>query len=63
MVIREATTKDIAGMQLVRNAVKENALSDPALVPDKDYVPFLTRRGKGWVCVINDSIVGFAIAD
>jgi GNAT superfamily N-acetyltransferase len=63
MIFREATIKDIPQMQVVRNSVKENALSNPALVPDKDYETYLNLRGKGWVCDINGTIVGFAIAD
>jgi len=38
-------------------------LSDPALVSDRDCEEFITVRGKGWVCEINSTIVGFAIAD
>ncbi len=63
MLIREAVTNDIKQMQVVRNAVKENVLSDPALVPDKDYVLYMTQRGKGWVCEMDNLIVGFSIAD
>ena len=63
MIYREATTNDIKQMQVVRNSVKENMLSDPALVPDHDVEDFITNRGKGWVCEINGTIVGFAIAD
>lgn len=62
-VIREAKTEDIKQIQIVRNAVKENTLSDPALVSDADCVEFLTVRGKGWVCEIDGIIVGFSIAD
>jgi len=62
-IFREATIEDIKQMQVVRYSVKENVLSDPALVTDKDYEPFLTSRGKGWVCEINENIVGFSIAD
>jgi GNAT superfamily N-acetyltransferase len=63
MIFREALITDIPRIQVVRNAVKENTLSDPALVPDKDVEDFMIRRGKGWVCEMNDRIVGFAIAD
>lgn len=63
MLYREAQISDIKQMQLVRNSVNENMLSDPALVPDSDVEDFITNRGKGWVCEIGDSIVGFAIAD
>lgn len=61
MIFREAVVADIPQIQVVRNAVKENRLSDPALVPDRDVEDYLTRRGKGWVCVIDDKIVGFSI--
>ena len=63
MIFREATIDDIRQMQIVRNTVKENALSDPNLVTDEDCREFITVRGKGWVCEIDNTIVGFAIAD
>ena len=62
-MFREAVVNDIEQIQVVRNAVKENVLSNPALVPDKDVEDYITRRGKGWVCVIDNVVVGFAIAD
>ena len=63
MIFREAIIADIPQIQVVRNAVKENMLSNPALVTDADCEEFLCIRGKGWVCEIDDVIVGFAIAD
>jgi GNAT superfamily N-acetyltransferase len=63
MIIREATTEDIPQIQIVRNSVKENMLSDPNLVTDADCMDFITSRGKGWVCEIDKQIIGFAIAD
>lgn len=63
MIFREANIVDIPQMQIVRNAVKENVLSNPDLVKDEDYVPFITVKGRGWVCEINEKIVGFAIVD
>ena len=63
MIFREAEIKDIAQMQFVRHAVKENVLSDPALVPDTDVEEYITKRGRGWVCEIEDTIAGFAIVD
>ena len=63
MIFREAEIKDISQIQFVRNAVKENRLSDPALVPDKDVAEYMTNRGKGWVCEMDEKIVGFAIVD
>lgn len=63
MKFREAAPKDIPQIQVVRNAVKENMLSNPNLVTDADCLEFITQRGKGWVCEIGDTVVGFAIAD
>ncbi|GAB2821912.1 GNAT family N-acetyltransferase [Ferruginibacter profundus] len=63
MIFREALTSDIKQIQVVRNAVKENVLSNPGLVTDKDCVEYLTLRGKGWVCEKDGTIIGFAIAD
>ncbi len=63
MVFREAEIRDIKQIQLVRNSVTENVLSNPALVSDADCEEFLTQRGKGWICEIEARLVGFAIAD
>lgn len=63
MIIREAKIKDIKQIQIVRNAVKENTLSNPNLVTDKDCEEFIIERGKGWVCEIENNIVGFSIVD
>lgn len=63
MIFREAGMEDISQIQIVRHAVKENILSDPSLVTDQDCLDYLTIRGKGWVCEIDNQIVGFAIAD
>jgi GNAT superfamily N-acetyltransferase len=61
MIIREAVTADIPQIQTVRNLVKENPLPDPSLVTDADCKDYLTNRGKGWVCEIENKIVGFSI--
>ncbi|HRV56271.1 MAG: GNAT family N-acetyltransferase [Flavobacteriaceae bacterium] len=63
MIIREALVIDIQQIQLVRNSVKENRLSNPNLVTDADCEEFMFQRGKGWVCEIEEHIVGFAIVD
>lgn len=63
MSIREAKIEDVDQIQFVRNAVKENTLSDPRLVTDDDCVEYMTKRGKGWVFQIDDRIVGFSIVD
>jgi RimJ/RimL family protein N-acetyltransferase len=63
MIFREAKTTDIPAIQIVRHTVKENILSDPALVTDKDCEEFITQRGKGWVCEVGGEVVGFSIVD
>ena len=49
MGLREAKIEDIKQIQKVRNAVKENTLSNPDLGADEDCPAFLTVRGKGCV--------------
>ena len=61
MIFRDATINDIDNCMIVRMAVKENVLNNPALVPRKDYVDYLTIYGKGWVCEIENRIIGFSI--
>ena len=63
MIFRQAQIEDIKQIQIVRNSVKENTLSNPFLVTEKDYREFLTERGNGWVCEIDNQIIGFAIVD
>ena len=46
MIIREANVDDISQIQVVRNAVKENPLSNPNLVTDTDCEEFIMVRGK-----------------
>lgn len=63
MLFREATAGDIPQMQIVRQSVKENVLSDPGLVTDEDCLNYITNRGKGWVAETKGVVIGFAIAD
>ncbi|MCB2408471.1 GNAT family N-acetyltransferase [Hymenobacter lucidus] len=64
MHYREAQLTDIPQLMRVRMAVRENRLSNPALVPAEAYVEYLTQRGKGWLCETTaGTVAGFAIAD
>jgi GNAT superfamily N-acetyltransferase len=63
MNFRQANPNDIPRLQQIRNAVKENTLSDPALIKDEDYLEFLNERGNGWVCQVDGNIVGFSMVD
>jgi GNAT superfamily N-acetyltransferase len=63
MIYRVAVIEDIPQIQIVRNSVKENTLSNPALVTNQDCEEYIIVRGKGWVCEVDNQIVGFAIVD
>lgn len=63
MIFRIAEHSDIKQMQVVRHLVKENTLSNPDLVPDKDVAYYISEKGKGWVCEVNGQVVGFSIID
>ncbi|WP_214227968.1 GNAT family N-acetyltransferase [Pedobacter sp. B4-66] len=63
MVFRIAELSDIKQMQVVRHLVKENTLSNPDLVPDKDVAYYISEKGKGWVCEVDGLVVGFSIID
>ena len=63
MNYRKATIEDIPQIQIVRNSVKENQLSNPNLIPDELVEEFITKRGKGFVCEIDNKIIGFSIVD
>lgn len=62
-IYREASVEDIPQLTEVRFSVKENQLSDPNIVTKEDYIEYLEKRGKGWVCEIDSRIVGFSIVD
>ena len=63
MIFREATKADIPQIQTVRNAVTENTLSNPNAVTNAICLAYISQRGKGWVCEIDNAIVGFSIVD
>lgn len=61
MYIRKADITDIPQIQFVRNAVKENRLSDPSLVTDAAVEDYINNRGRGWVYEKGGIIAGFSI--
>ena len=63
MLYREAQLTDIDQIMVVRFSVKENQLSNPELVTEKDCEKYLTELGKGWVFEIDGIVVGFSIVD
>ena len=63
VAIRVATAADWKQIHRVRMAVRENVLSDPSRVTQRDYEEMLGRDGRGWVHERDGRIVGFAIGD
>ncbi len=61
MSIRQAIISDIKQIQWIRNAVKENTLSDPSLVTDDDVIEYISWRVRGWVYETEGVITGFSI--
>lgn len=62
-MLRSAFVSDIPELTIIRNSVKENALNNPALVTQADYVKFLTTEGRGWLTEKDGVITGFSILD
>jgi|SRR5687767_2542402 ribosomal protein S18 acetylase RimI-like enzyme len=62
MCIRRATDADISQMHDVRMSVRENRLADASGIQPHDYAAML-RIGPGWVCEVDQRVVGFAVAD
>ncbi len=62
MIYREANVEDSAALSEVRLSVKENTLSNPQRITFEMYQTFLSEIGKGWLCEVNGSVVGFSVA-
>jgi ribosomal protein S18 acetylase RimI-like enzyme len=61
-MIRRAFPTDIADIQRIRNAVRENRLVS-TVITDEDVRVMLEDRGRGWVAEVDGAVVGFAIGD
>jgi GNAT superfamily N-acetyltransferase len=62
MHFRRATSADIDAIFVVRFAVKENVPSNPARVTREMCEDYLDKLGRGWVCEVEDRVVGFSYA-
>jgi GNAT superfamily N-acetyltransferase len=62
VVVRVATVKDIPGMHRVRLAVHENRLTSSAVTVES-YEPAIQASGRGWVAVLDEQILGFAVGN
>lgn len=63
MLVREAAADDIPAMHAIRLRVRENQLSDPSVVTEKDYHDFMVRDTKSWLCEMDGVIAGFVMVD
>ncbi len=63
LAFRRAAETDIPAMSLIRLAVRENALSNPARITEAMYRDYLDALGRGWVAELDGEIIGFSYAD
>ncbi len=66
-LFRVATAADMPGITRVRTSVKENHLSREQLdargITEATVAASFERSSRGWVAIVDDRVVGFAIAD
>jgi len=60
--VRPATVADVPQIMTIRFAVNENRLSDPNKVTAQMCCDYLDTLGRGWVCEVAGSIIGFSYA-
>ncbi len=60
LTFRRATRGDIPELSHIRLSVRENVLSNPALITSQMYEDHLDRLGRTWVAETETRIVGFA---
>ena len=63
LTFRRAVEADIPAIMRIRMAVRENRLSNPALVTPTMCVDYLDKLGRTWVAELDGDIIGFSYAD
>ena len=61
-VLRQAKRDDVAGIQRVRQAVRENRIR-PGAISDDEVIEHLEVLGRGWVVEVDGEIRAFAIGN
>jgi GNAT superfamily N-acetyltransferase len=61
-VLRQATRGDVAAMQRIRHAVRENRLVS-TVITDQDVRHYIEDRGRGWVVDTHGAVTAFSVAD
>lgn len=60
VLLRQALRNDVAAIQRVRHAVRENILTS-SVITDAEVVEHLEVLGRGWVVEVDGEVRGFAI--
>jgi GNAT superfamily N-acetyltransferase len=60
--MRQARISDVAGIQRVRGAVRENRLVS-TVISDDDVRDAIERTGRGWVVEVEGEVIAFAIGN
>lgn len=55
--------EDVPAAHVIRLRVRENRLSNPSVVQEKDYHEFMSCDTSSWVCEENGRISGFIMVD
>ena len=67
MEFREITRADVPSLFYVRTRTRENRYTLEGLarlgITEKSVIEWLSSSTKGWLCQIDDSVVGFCMAD
>ena len=63
LLIRPMRPEDVPAAHVIRLLVRENRLSDPSVVQEKDYLEFMSRDTLSWVCEASGRIQGFIMVD
>lgn len=63
MLIRDMLPSDVHGAHMIRLRVRENQLSDPSVVTERDYRDFMARDTMSWVCEVDGALAGFVMVD
>jgi GNAT superfamily N-acetyltransferase len=62
LVLRQARRTDIAAIQRVRHAVRENRLTS-GVITDADVLEAIETTGRGWVIEVDGEVVAFAVGN
>jgi len=63
MFFREATVNDVAQIHRIQTIARENHSSSLRDSTPEDYQELIKEHGKGWVCELEDTILGCAIVN